>query len=242
MPSLSGTTTQRFINRPPAAGNPAGNGASGLSRRHCRTLIPHGEEGAAALGRAPTHSSQLTMPQTSPTVLGIDPGTRYLGFAVIRGRELLEFGVKELKNGERPYDVIGQGRRVVLRLIALHAPSVVAIEAPYLIPTPRAAVLSTLTQEIHERAKETGAEVAELSPEEVRQTLTGNAKATKYQVAQWLVRERFPELAALAPKRPQIPALWLTSRERYWLHMFDALALAAASASRPASKTRVRPE
>ena len=168
------------------------------------------------------------MLQTPPTVLGLDPGTRYLGFALVRGRELLEFGVKELKNGERPYDVIGQARRVVLRLIALHAPQTVAIEAPYLLPTPRTAVLSTLTQEIHERAKETGAEVVELKPEQVRQSLTGNSKATKYQVAQWLVRERFPELAKLAPRRPKVPALWLTSRERYWLHMFDALALAAA--------------
>jgi Holliday junction resolvasome RuvABC endonuclease subunit len=171
------------------------------------------------------------MTQTPRTVLGLDPGTRYLGFALIRGKELLEFGVKELKNGERPYDVIGQARRVVLRLIALHTPSIVAIEAPYLLPTPRAAVLSTITQEIHARARETGAEVSELKPEQVRQTLTGNAKATKYEVAQWLVRERFPELAALTPRKPKIPALWLTSRERYWLHMFDALALAATQST-----------
>lgn len=169
------------------------------------------------------------MSQTPPTILGIDPGTRYLGFALIRGKELLEFGVKELRNGERPYDVIGQARRVVLRLIALHAPSVVAIEAPYLLPTPRAAVLSTLTQEIHERAKETGAEVIELKPEQVRSVLTGNPKATKYQVAQWLAEHRFPILKALVPQKPKVPALWLTSRERYWLHMFDALALAAAA-------------
>jgi len=173
------------------------------------------------------------MSQLPPTTLGIDPGTRYLGFALIRGRELLEFGVKELKNGERPYDVIGQARRVVLRLVALHAPEVVTIEAPYLLPTPRAAVLSTLTQEIHERAKETGASVIELKPERVRQALTGNAKATKYEVAQWLARERFPELKSLVPHKPKVPALWLTSRERYWLHMFDALALAAASTCPP---------
>jgi Holliday junction resolvasome RuvABC endonuclease subunit len=175
------------------------------------------------------------MSQTPTTVLGLDPGTRYLGFALIRGRELLEFGVKELKNGERPYDVIGQARRIVLRLVALHAPQVVAIEAPYLLPTPRAAVLSTLTQEIHERAKETGAEVVELKPEQVRRALTGNPKATKYEVAQWLTRERFPELTGLVPHKPKVPALWLTSRERYWLHMFDALALASAALSAPDS-------
>ena len=95
------------------------------------------------------------MPIVPSTVLGLDPGTRYLGFAVLREQQLIEYGVRELRNGERPYDVIGQARRIVLRLIALHGPEVVAIEAPYLIPTPRAAVLSTLTQEIHDGPFET---------------------------------------------------------------------------------------
>ena len=170
------------------------------------------------------------MPIVPSTVLGLDPGTRYLGFAVLREQQLIEYGVRELRNGERPYDVIGQARRIVLRLIALHGPEVVAIEAPDLIPTPRAAVLSTLTQESHERAKETGATVVQLKPEDVRRAVTGNPEATKYQVAQQLVATSFPELAALAPVKPKLPALWLTSRERYWLHMFDALGLAVATA------------
>lgn len=173
------------------------------------------------------------------TILGLDPGTRYLGFALVRAGELLQYGVRELRNGERPYDVIGQARRIVLRLVALHGPEIVAIEAPYLIPTPRAAVLSTLTQEIHERAKETGATVVELKPEDVRLAIMGNPKATKYQVAQHLVATLFPELAPLAPKKPKLPALWLTSRERYWLHMFDALALACAATPRQSAEPSV---
>jgi Holliday junction resolvasome RuvABC endonuclease subunit len=175
------------------------------------------------------------MPLVPSTVLGLDPGTRYLGFAVLRANELIEYGVRELRNGERPYNVIGQARRIVLRLIALHGPEVVAIEAPYLIPTPRAAVLSTLTQEIHERAKETGAKVWELKPEDVRLAIMDNPKATKYEVAQRLANTRFPQLSALVPKKPKVPALWLSSRERYWLHMFDAaaLALAASRSDRP---------
>jgi Holliday junction resolvasome RuvABC endonuclease subunit len=164
-----------------------------------------------------------------PVILGLDPGTRFLGAAVICGHELLDFGVHQLRNGERPYEVIGQARRVVFQLIERHGPSVVAIEQPYRIATERAAVLSTLTKELHERAKELGLEVVELSPEEVRTRITGNARATKYEVAQALAREKFPSLGQLVPNKPKTPALWLTSRERYWLHMFDALALAVAS-------------
>ena len=169
------------------------------------------------------------MPIAPRTILGLDPGTRYLGFALLRGEELLEYGVKELRNGEHPYEVIGQARRLVLRLIALHGPQLVAIEKPYLLPTHRAAVLNTLAAEIRERAKEVGAMVEELTPETVRQRITGNPKATKYEVAAHLAATRFPELRALAPRKPKVPALWLTSRERYWLHVFDALGLAVAT-------------
>jgi hypothetical protein len=113
-------------------------------------------------------------------------------------------------------------------LIEQHGPGIVAIEEPYRIATERGAVLTTLARELHERAKELGLDVVELSPEEVRERITGNAKATKYQVAQALVRENFPQLGHLMPKKPKTPALWLSPRERYWLHMFDALALAVA--------------
>lgn len=177
------------------------------------------------------------MTTTPPILLGLDPGTRFLGAAVLRGRDLLAYGVHELKNGERPYDVIGQARRVVFRYIEQHGPQVVAIEKPYLIATPRGAVLTTLAQELHERAKELGLEVVELSPEEVRRAVVGREKATKYEVAQTLAAERFPELRKLVPQKPKNPALWLTSRERYWLHAFDALAIATAARFSGAAST-----
>jgi len=167
-------------------------------------------------------------PNDSPTILGLDPGTRFLGAAVLRGQKLLAYGVHTLKNGERPYEVIGQARRVVFEYIERHGPQIVAIEAPYLIATKRAAVLSTIAQELHERSKELGLCVRELSPEGVRSVVTGNRRATKYEVAQKLVWDQFPELKALAPVRPAPAAIWLKPRERYWLHMFDAIALAIA--------------
>lgn len=168
------------------------------------------------------------MPFTPPIILGLDPGTRYLGFAVLQDNDLLGYGVHELRNGTRPYDVIGQARRSVLRLTARYRPTRIAIEQPYLLPTKRAALLTTLVEEIHERAKELGLEVVQLSPELARARLLSDPKATKYEIAQHLAK-RFDQLQTLAPKKPKIPALWLASRDRYWLHMFDALALAVAS-------------
>lgn len=169
------------------------------------------------------------MPTTAPTILGLDPGTRFLGAAVLRGRELIAYGVHELRNGARPYEVIGQARRVVLAYIERHGPHVVAIEAPYLISTKRGAVLTTLAQELHERSKELGLEVVELSPEDVRKVVVGKERATKIDVAEMLVRRGFSELRELVPRRQSRPALGLRPRDRYWLHAFDALALAVVA-------------
>ena len=165
---------------------------------------------------------------TPKTILGIDPGTKEMGIAVLRGRQLLAYGVHTLRNGERPYDLIGQARRIVLGYIAEHAPQVVAIEAPLMLPTKRAAILSVIAQELHGRAKELNLEVVEITPQEVRQVVVGNPKATKIDVAEALVGQGFEELKELIPKRPARAALGLRPRDKYWLHMFDALALAVA--------------
>lgn len=166
-----------------------------------------------------------------PTILGLDPGTRFLGAAVLRGRDLLAYGVHELKNGDHAYDAIGQARRIVFGYIEQHCPEVVAIEAPYLIATKRGAVLATLAHELHGRAQDLGLAVVELSPESVRGVVADNPRATKIDVATALVSKRFAELQHLIPKKPVRSGLGLRPRDRYWLHMFDALGLAVAATS-----------
>jgi Holliday junction resolvasome RuvABC endonuclease subunit len=169
-----------------------------------------------------------------PTILGIDPGSRHMGLAVLRGRELLDYGVHTLRNGRRPYDMIGQARAHVLASIRDHAPGVVAIEEPLLLPTKRAALVSALAQELHERARELGIRVVEISPRKVREIVVGNPRATKIEVAEALVKLGFNELAELVPKRPARAVLGIAEKDRYWLHAFDALALAATARGRSA--------
>lgn len=167
------------------------------------------------------------------TILGIDPGTKEMGLAIIRDRQLVSFGVHTLRNGHRPHDVIGQARRIVLAAIEEHGPQVVAIEKPYALPTKRAALLSVIDQELRGRAEDLGLRVVELTPEQIRQSVVGNPRATKIDVAEALVAGDFPQLADLVPKRPARAALGLRARDKYWLHMFDALGLAVAAQSGP---------
>lgn len=167
---------------------------------------------------------------SQPTILGIDPGTREMGLAVLHGRELRYFGVRTLRNGTRPYDLIGQARRIVLAAIERYSPQIVAIEEPLMLPTRRAGLMSVIAEELGNRAAELGLEVLELPPSRIRQVVSGNPRATKIEVAEALVHNGFEQLQPLIPKRPVRAALGLRPKDKYWLHMFDALGLAVAAA------------
>lgn len=159
-----------------------------------------------------------------------------MGLAVIRGPELLSFGVRTLRNGTRQHDVIGQAKRTVLAMIAQHQPDIVAIEEPLNLPTTRAHLLNVIADEVRERTLEFGMELVALSPMDIRRRLAGNPRATKIEVAEYLAGHGFDQLATIIPKRPACAALGLRPKDKYWLHVFDALAMAvAATTSHPLS-------
>jgi len=168
--------------------------------------------------------------QSNQTVLGIDPGTRYMGLAVIRGPRLLAYGVHQLRNGREPHHLIGQAKEVLLRYVRDYGPTLVAIEKPLLLPTKVASLLSTMGQELHARAKALGCNVVELDARQIRRVLLGNAAATKLDIARFLANQ-YPELLAKLPKKPARAAIGWTSKERYWLHAYDSLAAAYAASN-----------
>lgn len=196
-----------------------------LAERHCAGSVPQ-EPGPAQLSGGLLTDLPIHHPMTPKTILGIDPGTKEMGIAVIRGMELLSYGVHTLRNGERPHDVIGQAKRVALSYVERFAPEIVAIEEPILKATKRAAVLSVIAQELRARAEETGLEVIELAPWEIRERLLGDPHANKLQVAEKLVAMGFEDLRAKLPARPNRAVLGFRPGEKYWLHVFDALAMA----------------
>ncbi len=162
-----------------------------------------------------------------PTILAIDPGTKEMGIAVLAGGALIASGVHSLRNGERPHDVIGQARTIVLRYTRDHGPDIVAIEKPLRKTTKRAALVSVIVQELHARSRELGIQVTLRSPRDVRADVVGNPHATKFDVARVLGR-RFPQLVRQVPAARPHRVLGFRARDRYWLHMFDALAVGVA--------------
>ena len=174
------------------------------------------------------HLIHSTMNTMESTILGIDPGTKEMGVAVLRGSTLLDSGIHTLRNGDRPRDVIDQARRIILDYIQEHTPSIVGIEKPLLVPTKRAALVSVITQELHARAQEVGMRVVEISARDARRIAVGNPHATKFDVARAISRMGIQGLRVAAPKERPHPVLGYPPRDRYWLHLFDALAVALA--------------
>lgn len=72
-----------------------------------------------------------------------------------------------------------------------------------------------------------GAQVTEVSPQDARKALTAKPLADKIEVAEHPVAKWFPQLREKLPRRPSRAVLGVKSGDKYWLHAFDALALAA---------------
>lgn len=163
------------------------------------------------------------MSKPPPRILAIDPGTRYMGVAVLDGPELLYYGVKTFR-AKRPADeLIRATRRTLFRLITDHRSTVLAYEKTFYVQSKNSALLQVQEAEIKRAGQARGLKVVGYSPAHVRRILCEDGRATKEDVADVLVR-RFPELSRYRPPTE-------VAHQAYWLNMFDAVAVAAVGAA-----------
>lgn len=139
-----------------------------------------------------------------------------MGVAVLQGDEILDYRVKTFRNGRKVKDLLIQASTCMRSLIEQYKPDVVVIEKPFFAKTKRSALLVFMVQELRRGALLRGVELKLVSPLEVRDKLVGNTRATKRDVAKKVI-ERFPELQEHFHPGEH----W---RERYWGHVFDAVA------------------
>ena len=127
-------------------------------------------------------------------IIGIDPGTVVLGFAVVeihpRSRRIVELGVlklAQLKDHSRRLELI---HRRLTQVIQEHAPRVMAIEAPFFGKNPQSMLKLGRAQGVCMAAAiGQGLEVSEYAPRKIKQSVTGNGNASKEQVAAMLANE-----------------------------------------------------
>jgi len=171
------------------------------------------------------------MPRPNRPILALDPGLRDLGFAVLAGRKLLARDVIALR-------LIPKSRRLeeaheqVAALVATHRPEAIVVEKTYPHPVPWLDDLHRITLSAKRMAAKRRVTFATYAPQAVRQDIAGNGKAKKPEVA-IAVAHRFPQLRVYLTQDRR----W---KEKFWLNMFDAVALALhhQTLTKPPSRSR----
>ncbi|MCO6464625.1 MAG: crossover junction endodeoxyribonuclease RuvC [Saprospiraceae bacterium] len=133
-----------------------------------------------------------TPTQSTPyKILGVDPGTNILGYAVleVNGQQLkvLSFGVFRLESYEDHHEKLKEIFLQLQEIIETYMPRQLAIEAPFYGKNVQSMLKLGRAQGVAMAAAMTmGLEITEYAPKKVKQSVTGNGNASKEQVAAML--------------------------------------------------------
>jgi crossover junction endodeoxyribonuclease RuvC len=124
-------------------------------------------------------------------ILGIDPGTTVLGFALLDTTSsqgaLVDLGAFRLSKIKEHSEKLKSIFEKTLELIEMHYPHILAIEAPFYGKNPQSMLkLGRAQGVVIAAAMYKGLEVFEYSPRKIKQSITGNGNASKEQVAAML--------------------------------------------------------
>jgi len=132
-------------------------------------------------------------PLIKKRILGIDPGTNILGFAVIDVEgdsiSVLEIGVLHLKEHEEHHEKLREIFLEIQEIIERYLPGDLAIEAPFFGKNVQSMLKLGRAQGVAMAAGMTmGLNITEYSPKKIKQSVTGNGNAAKEQVASMLCK------------------------------------------------------
>ena len=127
-----------------------------------------------------------------PIILGIDPGTQILGFAILKGGSkpsLIEMDVLKLTHEKDIYARLQLIHAKIIALIKEHKPTYFAIEAPFFGKNVQSMLKLGRAQGVAiAAAMHYQLPVTEYAPKKVKQSITGNGNADKDMV--WKMLEQ----------------------------------------------------
>ena len=131
---------------------------------------------------------------TDKIILGIDPGTKIMGYALISVKsnkvEVLQYGVIKLEKFKDHHLRLKKIQERMKEIINEFLPDEMAIEAQFYGKNVQAMLKLGRAQGIAIAAcLEKDIPVVEYAPKKVKQSITGNGNASKEQVAEMLSRE-----------------------------------------------------
>lgn len=149
-----------------------------------------------------------TIPQTPCTILGIDPGTRILGFGVLESHtgqlRLLHSGVLRLNTKEDHFVRLQALYHGLMDVLKRFRPNELAIEAPFHGKNVQAMLKLGRAQGVAiTAALSHNLPIHEYAPGKIKRAITGNGKASKEQVARML--DHWIQWPMTAEGKPGVP-------------------------------------
>lgn len=154
-------------------------------------------------------------------ILAIDPGTRYIGIAVLDGTQLAYYGVKSLPRRKSQHEVLKEARKIIRSLIDDFKPMALVVEKTFFANDRNGTLLNAFADEIGKIGRRNRLSVRALAANTVRKIVCKDGTATKQEVAKAIV-SLFPELSPYLSSDRR----W---KERFYYNMFDAVALGVAA-------------
>ncbi|MBK8671248.1 MAG: crossover junction endodeoxyribonuclease RuvC [Saprospiraceae bacterium] len=129
--------------------------------------------------------------EESYKILGVDPGTNILGYAVLevtgKNLKVLNFGVFHLEKYEDHHEKLKEIFLQLQEIIESYLPKQLAIEAPFYGKNVQSMLKLGRAQGVAMAAAMTmGLEIQEYAPKKIKQSITGNGNASNEQVAAML--------------------------------------------------------
>ncbi len=148
------------------------------------------------------------------TVVGINPGTRYLGFSVFRETELRDWRVKVIK-GKCQKEKIERGMMIVSNLVEEYKPNALAIKR---IHSSRSSQdLNILVSKIKELSRRKKLKVYEYSIKELEDFFSTEGKSNKKKMLEEITL-KYPDLSNEFNREKN-------QKNPYHTRMFEAVAL-----------------
>lgn len=148
------------------------------------------------------------------TVLAINPGSKYLGIAVLEGEVLKDWRIKVLK-GKWSKEKLDRAGEIVTGLIKHHRPDVLALKR--LHPSRSSLHLSSLREKIKNIARKMKVPVRQYSIQEIKDFFSPEERINKKSLA-GIIAARLPDLFHDLEREKG-------SKNPYLMRMFEAVAL-----------------
>jgi Holliday junction resolvasome RuvABC endonuclease subunit len=161
------------------------------------------------------------MPKRRLKIIGINPGTRYLGIAIFQGPELWDWRIKVLK-GKWSKEKMKKAIEVISDFIERYEPNILAIKK--LHPARKSSNLARLVARIKEFSRRKNLKVYQYSIKDVEEFFIREDKLNKKNLTEAIVSEN-PALFHELQKEK-------SNKNFYYIRVFEAAALASACAQR----------